>query len=976
MPFLHRFYPRIRFLNRRCEDLPVSHPMMNRLSSAVALVALALSVLLSLTGCSGGGIAPIPATTVTLTTSAVSVNVGGSVTATATLGGSSASSAIGTIVFYDGTTYLQPVTVAGAGTVQATVSGLAVGAHQITAVYGGDQTHAGSTSAVTTVNVYDPTALTISSNFVIAGVGDPIVLTVLASTTSGDLVLPTGTVTFYVNGTTAIGSAALVAKGGMSVATLSYTVAAPTGTQVFTASLAANSFFLASTTATGVNVVVHPPLTQDTVSLSGTIANNATVAAGTADTLTATITPLKTTKGVPTGNVTFYDGTVVLGTAPLNAAGTSASLTTKQFTTGTPPNTLTAFYAGDAGYAPNYSANSLTLTVSAYSGATYTNPLNLNDAVNKTGQAYNCPDPAIMKFQLAGANTWYAYCTGDAFNSADTAGGNFRAHLISIFSSTDLVNWTYVRDALPALPAWAAAGQELQTPAIKLINGLYTLYFSANAAAGPNGPAIGYATAASPAGPFVAAATPLVNQSLLFNGGPSVSKMGPEVVADNTGNLWLTYGGPYGGIVINQLNTTGTALVGGSINIGVDNYYTNPYILAKNGYFYEFATPAGQCCGGAFSTYSVRVGRSTSITGPYLDAEGNDMNAFSSTAGTNGAPGGDTVLVNTGNTIVGPGSNTTFTDESGQDYIFYSGVSTNQQYLPNVPGYTARQLMMDPLDFVNGFPVVRNGSGDSDQPQPVPAAQPNGTNGYIPPAYTPDAPANALAGYSQDFTGASSFSSQFSFIHGPNPNAACLDPGNGFATIPGVAPGFSAGGFTLCSNFAESTNLPGSAYSMTSLPILAEAEPTGNYLVEVKFHSLTPPTSCCSYNYPAQGLMIYSTDTVYLRLDDWSDFDTRQIEFLNQFGVNTSNNTANKAFAPVGTPHNSAFTYLRLAKRITNAGTGAATYTSYSSVDGVRYVRGPSWNVSYGSTAKIGLLSDNLGEGATFSYLHVSTLTP
>jgi arabinan endo-1,5-alpha-L-arabinosidase len=944
------------------------------LSAAV----LASSALLSLAGCSSST-AAVAGTSVTVTTSATAINVGGSFSATATLsGGSNISSAFGDIIFYDGSTYIQPVVVKGAGTVTATISGLAMGAHQITAVYGGDQTHAGSTSAPVTVNVFDPTSLTITSNFVIAGVGDPIALTVTAN---GGLSIPTGTVTFTVTssaGTSVIGTAPLATVNGTAMATLPYTVASPTGIQTFNASLAANGFFLGSATTTGAAVTVHPPLTQDTVTLSGSLADNATVAAGTADTLTATIVPLENTKGAPTGTVTFYDGTVVLGTASLNSAGTSATLTTKQFVTGTAGNTLTAFYSGDANYAPNYSTNSISLTVSAYTGANYTNPLNLTDTVNNSGKVYNCPDPAILKFELAGTDTWYAYCTGDAFNAADTVtpGGNLRAHLISIFSSTDLLNWNFVRDALTALPAWAQPGQELQTPAIKLINGVYTLYFSATAAASPNGPAIGYAIAATPAGPFTAAAQPLINQSLLFAGGPSVSKVGPEVVADGSGNLWITYGGPYGGIVINQLNATGTALVGNSTSIGVDNYYTNPYILSKDGFFYEFATPAGACCSGAFSTYSVRVGRSASITGPYLDAEGNDMNAFSATSGTDGAPGGDTVLVNTGNTIFGPGSNTTFTDEAGQDYIFYSGVSSNQQYLPNVTGYTARQLMMDPLDWVNGWPVVRNGTGDSDQPQPVPAAQPGDSNGYIPPVYTPDTPGTALPAYSQDFAGATDFSTQFSFIHGPNPNSACLDPGNGFAAVPGISPGFGATGFTLCSGFGESTNVPGTAYNITTIPIPAEAEPAGNYMVEVKFHSLTPHTGCCSYNYPAQGLFIYSSDTVYLRLDDFSDFDTRQIEFLNQFGVNTSNNTAYTAFAPAGTPHNAAFTYLRLAKRITNAATGAATYTSYSSVDGVNYVRGPAWNVNYGTSAKIGIFADNLGEGATFSYIHVSTLAP
>jgi arabinan endo-1,5-alpha-L-arabinosidase len=943
--------------------------------------ALAMAVLAGLgSGCNSSSTQALTATQVTLTESTSSVNVGGSVTLTATFsGGSGSPAAIGTIVFADGGTFLQGVTLQQGNVVSATVTGLTIGAHNFTASYLGDQTHAPSTSSVVTLSTYDPTSLTIASNLKIAGVGDPIVLTVTAADAStGGTSIPTGNVTFYVtaNGATSpIGTAALATVSGTATATLPYTIASPTGTQTFTASLGANGYFLGSTSG-GVAVTVHPPLTQDTVTLSGSLTNPATIAAGTADTITATILPVNTTKGTPTGTVTFYDGTVVIGSAALNSTGTSATLTTKQFVAGAAANTITAFYTGDANYAPNYSTNSLSVTVSPYTGATYTNPLNLTDTVNNTGKVYNCPDPAIYKYQVAGVNTWYAYCTGDAFNSADTVNGNFRAHLISIFQSSDLVNWTYVRDAFTTLPSWIATGNELQTPAIKFINGQYLLYYEAPAVkASPGGSAIGVGYAATPAGPFTDSGGPVVNQQIACGGGCNRTVFSPEVIADQTGQLWIAYGGVFAGLSIRQLSANGlTSNAGTEVNIAVDNYYTNPYLLYKNGYYYEFATPAGSCCGGAFSTYSVRVGRSKSITGPYLDAEGNDMNAFSATSGTNGAPGGDTVLVNTGNTIFGPGSNTTFTDEAGQDYILYSGVSSNQQYLPNVTGYTARQLMMDPLDYVNGWPVVRNGTGDSDQPQPVPAAQPNASNGYIPPAYNPDTPGTALAAYSQDFAGATALGSQFSFLHASGVGVSCLDPGNGFAGIPGVAAGLGTTGYTLCSNFDESTNVPGTSYSMSGLPILAEAEPTGNYMVEVKMHSFTPPTGCCSYNYPAQGLMIYSTDTMYLRLDDFSDYDTRQLEFLDEFG--SSGTSAFTAFAPAGTPHNSAFTYLRLVKRITNQSTGAATYTSYSSVDGVNYVRGPAWNVSYGNSAKIGIFADNLGEGATFSYIHVSTVLP
>jgi arabinan endo-1,5-alpha-L-arabinosidase len=265
--------------------------------------------------------------------------------------------------------------------------------------------------------------------------------------------------------------------------------------------------------------------------------------------------------------------------------------------------------------------------------------------------------------------------------------------------------------------------------------------------------------------------------------------------------------------------------------------------------------------------------------------------------------------------------------------------------------------MMDPIDWVTGWPVARGGTGDSDQPQPVPASQPNATNGYVTPVYTADAPGTAMAAYSQDFTGASSFNSEFSFIH-QSPNTSCQSDGSGvgasgpYYPITGDNPGFSAAGYTLCSNFAASdSSYPGD--TMAQLPILAETEPVGNYMIEIKFHSLVPPTACCTANYSSQGLLVYSNDNTYLRLDEAANFDTRQLEFLNQL---TSLST--DFYAPVGT------------------GNGA-NYTSYSSVDGVNYVRGPAWDVSYGTSGtKVGIFAGNTGFGATFSYIHVSTLTP
>jgi arabinan endo-1,5-alpha-L-arabinosidase len=965
-------------------------------------ILVAATGLLGLSGCNSGNTssASVAPTSVALSSNVTSVNLGGSVTLTASLGFSSGGTApIGVITFFDGTNSLQATSIAS-GTTLSTTQTLTAGVHTITAAYAGDQTHAASTSNPITITVYAGTTTTLTASPTLASNAAPVTLTATVAAAVAGVPPPTGSVIFYA-GTTALGTASLSTVSGSQVATLVTNALTTTGfsstNYSITASYVASSYFLASTSS-AVTVTIHPTLIVTSTAL--TLSSPGTVSSGTSETLSATVTGVSAGAASPSGTITFYDtnttvtpNTVItLGSATVTAGSSttaSASVTTKEFNVGS-NNSITAVYSGDAAYATSTSP-AASLTLSTYTGSTYTNPLTLTDTVNNTGAVYNCPDPAIIKSQTSGVDTWYAYCTGDAFNNSDSAtvNGPLRTHLISIFSSSDLVHWSYVHDAFAALPAWAATGTELYEPAIKLIGGTYMLYFrgntnNANSAVGGSGEAIGVGTASTPAGPFAytSTTTPLVPSTAACGGGCSATTLAPEVVYDGT-NYWISYGGVYGGLYIQKLNAAGTATSGSATSIAIDNFYTNPYILSYNGYYYLFATPSGSCCNGAYSTYSVRVGRSKSITGPYLDAEGNDMNASNPSNGqTQGEPGGDTVLVNTGNTIWGPGSNTVFADEAGQYYALYSGISANRQCLTSggtyLAGscYAARQLMMDPIDWVNGWPVVRGGMGDSDQAQPVPASQPNATNGYVTPVYTPDAPGTLMASYSQDFPGATAFNSEFAFIH-QNPNTTCQSDGSGvgstfpYGPIAGDNPGFSSSGYTLCSNFAASdSSYPGD--TMAQLPILAETEPTGNYMIEVKFHSLVPPTACCSANYSSQGLLVYSNDNTYLRLDEAANFDTRQIEYLNQL---TSLSTV--FYAPGGTPNGANYTYLRLAKRITNTTTGAATYTSYSSVDGVNYVRGPAWDVSYGTSGtKVGIFAGNTGFGAIFSYIHVSTLTP
>ena len=91
-----------------------------------------------------------------------------------------------------------------------------------------------------------------------------------------------------------------------------------------------------------------------------------------------------------------------------------------------------------------------------------------------------------------------------------------------------------------------------------------------------------------------------------------------------TGRLWVTYGTYFGFIRIVELDPkTGHHLDGNQpVNIAIDCEATDP--IYRDGWYYLFGTH-GTCCDGANSTYNLRVGRSKSPTGPYLDNLGNDM---------------------------------------------------------------------------------------------------------------------------------------------------------------------------------------------------------------------------------------------------------------------------------------------------------------------------------------------------------------
>src|SRR6202041_2583181 len=257
----------------------------------------------------------------------------------------------GSVVFYDGATSIGAGTLAATGANTAagtfTISTLGVGAHNITAVYGGDTKDFNGTSPIVVQTVQDATTTTtLSASVNPAIAGKPVVLTARVAASSGG-VAPSGKVNFL-NGTALLGAGTLNASG---TATLTATLGA--GTYPLTAVYLGDNNDVTSTSAV---------LSLSVVKANTSVVLTASATAVTVSTPVMFTATLSGNGGVPTGSVTFMDGTKSLGTAALNAAGI-ATLTSSALTVGA--QSITAVYGGDTNDAGSTSAP-LTVTVGAF----------------------------------------------------------------------------------------------------------------------------------------------------------------------------------------------------------------------------------------------------------------------------------------------------------------------------------------------------------------------------------------------------------------------------------------------------------------------------------------------------------------------------------------------------------------------------------------------------------------------------------
>ena len=633
---------------------------------------------------------------------------------------------------------------------------------------------------------------------------------------------------------------------------------------------------------------------------------------------------------------------------------------------------LFGFVAGNGGSAAASSADTASGGIAATqneaahsrTAGSYQNPI--LPKIPGGGAVESCADPTVIRGQQPGDRYWYMYCTTDPLNDNDVdAGGALRFHRIPTMRSLDLVNWTYVGDAFKTLPSWAAPSAALWAPDVVYSTTFKQYYMfvvvtdTSDATSGVPGcdsdNAIGVATGPSPLGPWTFSDRPAIGPRQAAAGGCNfLWTFDPDVLGDKvTDKGSLYYGSYYGGIYGTDVKFAkdGVTVSGSPVQVALDNKYEGANVVQRDGYYYLFVS-ATNCCNGALTGYSVFVGRSKNKFGPFVDREGNSL--------LDSRTGGTPVISMNGNRWVGTGHNSVFQDFDGQWWTMYHAVDREDPFFAPKPGFTKRPTLLDPIDWVNGWPTVRAGQWASDTRQPAPAAQPGQHTKYRPQLVRPQVPGKLLTNDSDEFN-KTGLSSGWSWVRPPAAGAYRV----------------AGGALTLPIQTAELNTTNNTA------SVLLRDQPRGDYVFETKVRVDVPDEGCC-FNFAQAGIIVYGDDDNFVKLTNTSIYNTRQTEFAKELnpvpaGWSKYGNTV------VGPP-SKEWTYLRIVveqlkgKDRAEALGDTERYTAYTSQDGRRWVRGGAWTHTLGSDARIGLIAMgqvNQKDGnfsADFDYVRVSTL--
>lgn len=275
-------------------------------------------------------------------------------------------------------------------------------------------------------------------------------------------------------------------------------------------------------------------------------------------------------------------------------------------------------------------------------------------ATGPTGDVRNVHDPAVIEE----SGRFYLFST--------------RAGL-SVRCSEDLVRWRLCGDVFGHLPQWAVEDvpglRGLWAPDISYFNGKYHLYYSASTF-GSNRSAIGLVTNRTLDSSSENYAWRDEGKVIGSTRSDDWNAIDPNVVIDEAGQPWLSFGSFWGGIKLRKLDAaTGKlstqdetlyALASRPRSKAEPGAVEAPFIVRRGGFYYLFVS-FDFCCRGAKSTYHLRVGRSRRVTGPYVDRSGKPL-----------MEGGGTLVLEGGGRWAGPGHCAVLRTKEGDKLVYHA----------------------------------------------------------------------------------------------------------------------------------------------------------------------------------------------------------------------------------------------------------------------------------------------------------------
>jgi len=296
-------------------------------------------------------------------------------------------------------------------------------------------------------------------------------------------------------------------------------------------------------------------------------------------------------------------------------------------------------------------------------------------------------DPVMAKE----GDTYYLFSTGPG---------------ITFYASKDLKAWRRLGRVFPGEPSWARQvvpnfNGHIWAPDIARHDGKYYLYYAVSAG-GKITSAIGVTInrTLNPESPDYK----WEDQGIVLRSIPNRdlwNAIDPNVIVDETGTPWMTFGSFWSGIKLVKLAPSWTALAEPQEwyaiakrerSVLIDDQDPGPaqieapFVFKKGDYYYLF-TSWGLCCRGKDSTYKMMIGRSKDVRGPYVDRAGRRL-----------TDGGGSLLLAGNPDWPGVGHSGTYTFD-GKDYLVFHAYETADNGLQKLK---IAELTWD----ADGWPVV------------------------------------------------------------------------------------------------------------------------------------------------------------------------------------------------------------------------------------------------------------------------------